>query len=406
MSAAARFRWAFLVVLLAASCSSPTEGGTDGTDAATSTAARCEVLATSVSVSQGLLVAFDPPGIEPGPGPHALIFMEPDATPGQIQAIEVALDADQRVESWVWVDQEGALAEAVDLFDEGPWTALFATANLPPSFRVVLRDPEQTSSSFGDAYESADSIRRISVYSEPGGFVGAVREAREGSPSTTVEVTYGELITTPFLSASVGIFVNPGADPEPLAPRIEEMDGIHTLEFVNHELAREEMERMFGEAWASTVAPDQVPESFHITLSDPAVAEDFRVFAEDPTVRDVVVWPWSVKGLHLAVATAAMELPDVRAHTDRLVALSGDDGESPGPVLRDAFEALGPLPEQFFDQTDWRGVVGEQGLLSVAGWTESVDAAALVRAEMRACGVETCLLRSCTQFGQVFGPNG
>ena len=99
------------------------------------------VIASGLLDDDGATTAIDD-CLERFSGPNDVsVYLRPDATESQIQAIEDHLEEDDRVASMDFVDKDETYVEFVRLFATSP--GLIRTVDpdaLPPSFRVTLDD--------------------------------------------------------------------------------------------------------------------------------------------------------------------------------------------------------------------------------------------------------------------------
>jgi cell division transport system permease protein len=77
-------------------------------------------------------------------GVELIVFMQPGASSSQIGAVDQELRADPLVRSFTWWDQKKSLVEFRQLFRGDPALEQSVTApsQLPPSYRVVPRNPD------------------------------------------------------------------------------------------------------------------------------------------------------------------------------------------------------------------------------------------------------------------------
>jgi cell division transport system permease protein len=91
------------------------------------------------------------------------VYMNPDASPQQISAIDQELKGMPEVKSFTYVDKPAAFKEAQKLFAADPVTlSSLSVEKMPPSFRIV---PTSTSfiDSIGSRFNSAPGVERNGV---------------------------------------------------------------------------------------------------------------------------------------------------------------------------------------------------------------------------------------------------
>lgn len=75
-----------------------------------------------------------------------IIFLQPDVTEDQIEALQRSLDDNPEVREATYVDREEAFAEAQDLFEDEPtMRELLRPEDVPTSFRVKPTNPDSNS---------------------------------------------------------------------------------------------------------------------------------------------------------------------------------------------------------------------------------------------------------------------
>jgi cell division transport system permease protein len=77
-------------------------------------------------------------------GVELIVFMQPGASSSQISAVGQELRADPLIKSYTWWDQKKSLVEFRQLFRGDPALeqSVTAASQLPPSYRVVPRNPD------------------------------------------------------------------------------------------------------------------------------------------------------------------------------------------------------------------------------------------------------------------------
>ncbi len=96
-------------------------------------------------------------------GIEFIVFMQPDSSPAQTDAVERQLDESVQVEDWVYYDQDRTFEEFKELFQATPQIVESVTPDvLPPSFRVVPvdKDPE-TIESLRTVYQAQPGVREV-----------------------------------------------------------------------------------------------------------------------------------------------------------------------------------------------------------------------------------------------------
>jgi cell division transport system permease protein len=101
-------------------------------------------------------------------GIEFVVFLQPDATDEQIEAVRTDLEANPRIESFVYIDKDGAYEEFRDLFADSP--DLYENIDkeiLPTSFRVVPVDKDaDLVQDLGAQYENKAGVRQVIFASE------------------------------------------------------------------------------------------------------------------------------------------------------------------------------------------------------------------------------------------------
>ncbi|MGH9268520.1 MAG: cell division protein FtsX, partial [Acidimicrobiales bacterium] len=96
-------------------------------------------------------------------GVELSIFLKPDAAPNQVEAIRSELAAMPEVRRFSFVDQSAAYDEFKTMFATSPDMVESVTAkDLPPSFRVVPREPELVDT-IGDRLGTRQGVRENGV---------------------------------------------------------------------------------------------------------------------------------------------------------------------------------------------------------------------------------------------------
>ncbi|MCU0270855.1 MAG: ABC transporter permease [Acidimicrobiales bacterium] len=111
-------------------------------------------------------------------GIEFIVFLNPEATPDQVDAVRGDLEEDPQVASHTFVDQQAAFEEFKELFGDSPEMVESVTPEiLPPSFRVVptekdaevvsaLTDQYQTKPGVKEVVSATDTIRLVQNLSE------------------------------------------------------------------------------------------------------------------------------------------------------------------------------------------------------------------------------------------------
>jgi cell division transport system permease protein len=93
------------------------------------------------------------------------IFLNPDVAQNQREGLEAELAAIPEVKKVSYVDQEAAYEEFKQMFANSPDMVESVTAkDLPPSFRVVPREPELVES-IGERFEKREGVKEV-VYAK------------------------------------------------------------------------------------------------------------------------------------------------------------------------------------------------------------------------------------------------
>lgn len=175
-----------------------------------------------------------------------IVWMEPDATDDELDAVAAGLDADDRVVTVRYSDQEASFDEFAELFAERPeMVETVAPEDLPSSYRVGLQDAGATE-------------RFIVDY-------------------TTQPGVYD--VTTPWLG--VTIRMDPGVTGDELdrtARRLGADERAAEVVFVGPVQAAIDLERRFtdrSETMRVTTTDDDAPPSFRVSLVRPVDPERF-----------------------------------------------------------------------------------------------------------------------------------
>lgn len=96
-------------------------------------------------------------------GIEFIVFMNPDVSPEQDEAVMRDLEESPQVESYTYIDKEQAYAEFQELFSDTPGMVESVTPEiLPPSYRVEPRDTEAASiEALGQTFESKPGVREV-----------------------------------------------------------------------------------------------------------------------------------------------------------------------------------------------------------------------------------------------------
>ncbi|MFN0092586.1 MAG: cell division protein FtsX [Acidimicrobiales bacterium] len=96
-------------------------------------------------------------------GVEFIVFMHPEATPGQLETVQGELTTSPEVKEVKVVDQKAALAEFKQMFKDSPELVdAVDEATLPSSFRVVPRLPDaDVISALGKQYEGKPGVREV-----------------------------------------------------------------------------------------------------------------------------------------------------------------------------------------------------------------------------------------------------
>jgi cell division transport system permease protein len=101
-------------------------------------------------------------------GIEFIVFMRPEATPEQNDAVDNAIEASEAVKSYTYLDQQAAYEEFKELFSDKPELVDSVTPEvLPPSYRVVPVDanPDEVAT-LGKQFEDAPGVREVTYATE------------------------------------------------------------------------------------------------------------------------------------------------------------------------------------------------------------------------------------------------
>jgi cell division transport system permease protein len=101
-------------------------------------------------------------------GIEFIVFMRPEATPEQNDAVRNAIEASEAVQSFKYLDQQAAYEEFKELFADKPELVESVTPDvLPPSYRVVPVDanPDEVAT-LGKQFEDAPGVREVTYATE------------------------------------------------------------------------------------------------------------------------------------------------------------------------------------------------------------------------------------------------
>jgi cell division transport system permease protein len=101
-------------------------------------------------------------------GVEFIVFMNPNATEAQIDAVRTELDDNPQVRDAEFCDQDCAYAEFQDLFSDDPALANSVTPEiLPPSFRVKPVDADTDAvEALGEVFQQEPGVREVAFSSE------------------------------------------------------------------------------------------------------------------------------------------------------------------------------------------------------------------------------------------------
>lgn len=125
-----------------------------------------------------------------------VVFVEPEATDDQVDAVRQSLEDNPEVDSATYVDREESFAEAQELFEDSPvMRDLLRPDDLPTSFRVKPRNPD---------IESVVALRSV-LENEPAVLeVASATEAIQAIQELSDKLRYGVLFAA---AVSAGIAV-------------------------------------------------------------------------------------------------------------------------------------------------------------------------------------------------------
>ena len=121
-----------------------------------------------------------------------IIFLQPDATQDQIDALERSLDDNPEVASAEYVDRDAAFAEAQELFADSPtMLSLLRKDDLPTSFRVKPTNPDiESVVALRSVFKSEPGVLEVESASE------AIRAIQELSKKLNLGVVMAALISS------------------------------------------------------------------------------------------------------------------------------------------------------------------------------------------------------------------
>ncbi len=127
-----------------------------------------------------------------------IVFLDPEISPDQRQAIQTSLDENPEVSTFSYVDEREAFEEAQDLFAEQPtMLRLLREGDVPTSFRVEPANPD---------FQSVVALR--SIYEREAGVeqVESATEAIRAIQELTEKLNFGVLFAS-AVSAGVSILL-------------------------------------------------------------------------------------------------------------------------------------------------------------------------------------------------------
>ncbi|MGH9188267.1 MAG: cell division protein FtsX [Acidimicrobiales bacterium] len=106
-----------------------------------------------------------------------IVFMQPDAQQGQLDAVRVELEESPQVKEITYIDHDGAYEEFRRLFADSPDLIDNITPDiLPTSYKVVPRDPDSAVvDSLVDQFEKSPGVREVVAASD------TIRNIEQGS---------------------------------------------------------------------------------------------------------------------------------------------------------------------------------------------------------------------------------
>ena len=127
-----------------------------------------------------------------------IIFLEPDVTEDQIDALQRTLDDNPEVRDTTFVDQKEAFEEAQDLFkDDSTTLSVLREEDVPPSFRVKPTNPDPN---------SVDALRNI-LKDEAGVYeVESAQEAIKAIQELSEKLNLGVLLAA-GISAGIAVLL-------------------------------------------------------------------------------------------------------------------------------------------------------------------------------------------------------
>jgi cell division transport system permease protein len=101
-------------------------------------------------------------------GIEFIVFMRPEATPEQNEAIRDAIESSDRIKDYKYLDQQAAYEEFRELFSDKPELLDSVTPDvLPPSYRVVPEDPDPDEvATLGAQFTDAAGVREVRYATE------------------------------------------------------------------------------------------------------------------------------------------------------------------------------------------------------------------------------------------------
>jgi cell division protein FtsX len=189
-----------------------------------------------------------------------IVWMEPDATADQLEAVATGLEADDRVETVTYVDQEASFDEFVELFAERPEVVeTVEPEDIPSKYRVELYDVEITEP-FVAEYTAQPGVQDV---------------------------------TTPALGMTIRMAADTTGDElDRTAQRLRADERVDEVVFVGREDTAADLERRFaerGETVPTATEGEGGPPSFRVTLHRPVDPQQLASdYAPLPGVDDVV----------------------------------------------------------------------------------------------------------------------
>ncbi len=201
-----------------------------------------------------------------------LVFMEPSATSDQVDAVEQTLLSLEGIERISYLDRDAARLEFRDMFADNP--DVLARGNseiLPASFRVWSSSNDDPPANL----DEIDGVRETFVCL-PNGEPAPLRTAPAKCQS------WGTAWTT---------FLHPEAsasETEAVRKRLEEIEGLDHIEYVDQQGAYEEFKQLFADdpQLVAGASPAALPASFRVWSSVGAKPpDDLQAF---PGVREII----------------------------------------------------------------------------------------------------------------------